>query len=252
MRLIWHGTAAVEAVNAKGRILFDPFVPLKGSPVDVSLDEYDGFPYVFVTHGHLDHIVSLPDIIKRNPGTKVYCTGTPYRVLWSKGIPKRNLVLTGYGQTHDICGFTVRLFHGRHAELPRATFCRAYRILSSPHRGNLPYIIRENRKCRENDETVFYQIESEGKTVSLMGSLNLRDEVDYPIRSDLLILPYNGWEDNYLPAVRVIERLKPKRVLLHHYDDTFPPLTENMDLSRILEKYEGRVSAMKLRKMEMV
>ena len=33
MDLIWHGTAAVEAVCRQGKILFDPFVPLRGSPV---------------------------------------------------------------------------------------------------------------------------------------------------------------------------------------------------------------------------
>ena len=31
MQLKWHGTAAVEAICASGRILFDPFVPLRGS-----------------------------------------------------------------------------------------------------------------------------------------------------------------------------------------------------------------------------
>jgi L-ascorbate metabolism protein UlaG (beta-lactamase superfamily) len=72
---------------------------------------------------------------------------------------------------------------------------------------------------------VFYQIEAEGKTVAVMGSLNLRKDTEYPAGADLLVLPYNGWTDNYPPAVRVIRRLKPKHVLLDHYDESFPPFT---------------------------
>lgn len=54
-------------------------------------------------------------------------------------------------------------------------------------------------------------------------------------------MAYNGWKDNLPPAVRVIERLQPKKVFLDHYDDTFPPLTGKIDLAPILEKYAGKV-----------
>ena len=58
-----------------------------------------------------------------------------------------------------------------------------------------------------------------------MGSMNLREDEAYPKNADLLVLPYNGWEDNFPPAARIIERLNPKRIVLTHYDDTFPPVT---------------------------
>ena len=53
MDLIWYGTASVEAVCGEGKLLFDPFVPLKGSSVKVGIEEYDGFSAVFLTHCHL-------------------------------------------------------------------------------------------------------------------------------------------------------------------------------------------------------
>jgi hypothetical protein len=58
-------------------------------------------------------------------------------------------------------------------------------MLASLHRGNLLRIYKENRGCIENDETVFYHIESEGKTLSIMGSLNLQEDVEYPTHADL-------------------------------------------------------------------
>ena len=57
-----------------------------------------------------------------------------------------------------------------------------------------------------------------------------------------------GWDDNYSHAVEIIERLKPEKILLDHYDDTFPPLTGPLDLSPILQNYEGRIAPMELRR----
>ena len=249
MRLVWHGTASIEITGENGRLLFDPFVPLRGSSVQVTIDDYDGFTDIFVTHGHFDHISSLPEIVKRNPDVNIYCTDTPYHTLMKKGIQGKNLNLLHYGDTIQIRGFTIQVIHGKHAILPKSGLWRLRYMLQSKARRNLPHIVRENRICIENDETVFYQIQAEDKTVSLMGSMNLRDDANYPTGSDLLILPYNGWEDNYPPAVTTIERLQPKRVALDHYDDTFPPVTMPLDLKPIQEKYGEMIFPLELGKV---
>ena len=252
MHVIWHGTASVEIAGIGGRILFDPFVPLPGSAVPVKIWDFDGFTDIFVTHGHFDHISNLPEIIRRNPETKIYCTGTPYRTLIRRGVPEQNMRLIQNGNVIERNGFRIKAFHGRHAVLPKASFPRLAYILKSPQKVNIPHILCENRICTENDEIVVYQIEAEGKNICLIGSLNLRPEIKYPVNADLLILPYNGWEDNYPPAVRIIERLRPKRVVLDHYDDTFPPLTMPLDLSPILKKFPEIVTAMEFGKTETV
>ena len=252
MDLIWHGTASVELVCEKGKLLFDPFVPLRASPVKVSLEEFDGFSHVFVTHCHLDHVVDLPAIARRNPGLVIHCTQTPYKTLIRKGVPEKNLSLLRYGDTRSVNGFSVRAFHGKHAILPKPDRKRILSWIVSPARRNAPFLLKEYFACRENDESVFYQIEAEGKTLALMGSMNLRDEEDYPGGADVLVLPYAGWEDNFPPAVRIIERLKPKRVLLDHYDDTFPPVSSPVDVTPLVRKYPGLVTPLTLRKAERV
>lgn len=252
MKIIWHGTASVEIQNNEGKIITDPFVPLKGSTVDVSIDEFDGFTDILITHGHIDHILSIPEIVKRNPEVKVYCTETPYRVLNEKGVPQHNLVRIGYGQELDISGFHIKTYYGRHAILPKATPKLVAGILFNRNVGNLPFIARENRICVENDETVFYEIQCEGKTISLMGSMNLREDTEYPTGSDVLILPYNGWSDNLTPARSVIGRLKPKLVLLDHYDITFPPISGYVDVGPILAYSSGEteIKALQLHEKE--
>ena len=250
MEIIWHGTASVEIRCSMGRLLFDPFLPLPGAQVPAAAEEFDGFEAVFVTHGHFDHIASLPEIARRNPGLLIYCTKTPYAALRRRGIPAQNLQCIAFGQKIRTQGFAVTAFHGRHAVLPRASMHRLLYMLSSPLRTNLPYILRENARCRERGETLLYTIEAEGKRAVVMGSLNLREEEAYPQCPDLLILPYNGWEDNFAPAVRVIERLQPGRILLDHYDDAFPPVTMPVDLDPILKRYRGRIGALKKGKAE--
>ena len=250
MKLIWHGTASVEIISGQNstpsRILFDPFVPLAGSDVPVKIEDYDGYSDIFVTHGHFDHISNLPEIVRRNPDVKIYCTQTPRATLLRKGVSSRNIVLLKYGDTVKPGPFNITALHGKHARLPKASVSRLAYILTSPNRGNIPHIVREHMSCVEKDETLFYRIEAEDKTIVLMGSLNLRGEIEYPVGADLLVLPYNGWADNFPPAVRTIRRLKPKRVVLDHYDDTFPPITMPLDLQPILKKYRGKVTAMKL------
>ena len=244
MRLVWHGTASIEIISEGGRLLFDPFVPLKGSPVPVKLADFDGFTDIFVTHGHLDHTLSIPDVARRNPEAKIYCTQTPHDTLLKKGVAAEALRIVRFGDVLSVGDFTIRALHGKHAVLPKATLSRAVRMLASPARGNIPRIVRAHLSSPENDESVFYVVEAGGKTVCLLGSMNLRGGVDYPTGADLLVLPYNGWEDCFPPAVGIIERLEPKRVALDHYDDTFPPLTSPVDLSPILEKYKGAAFAM--------
>ena len=225
MEFIWHGTASIEIVGKNGRILFDPFVPYPGSSVDVSLREFDGFSDILVTHGHFDHIASIPEIVKRNPTVKIHATATPCASLRALGVPAENLREFRIGDAFELNGFAVRTYQGKHAVIKRASAKRVIYALRSRHRRNLPRFFREDKRCPENGETVFYLLEAEGLAVAVMGSLNLEEGVDYPVGADLLALPYNGWPDNLPVAERVIRRLMPGRVVLHHFDDAFPPLT---------------------------
>lgn len=237
MDILWHGTASIE-IRADGQsLLFDPFVPARGAEFAVPVTEYDGRTNIFITHGHFDHIANIPEIVRRNPGAAVYCSGTPLQTLSAKGVPTHNLRLIRPGQTVSIGAFSVRAYPGLHAVLPALTPKLFARILFTRHIANLPHMLRENRVCVENNETLFYEIAAQGKRVCLMGSLNLRDDTAYPTGCDLLILPYNGWEDCFPPAERVIARLQPRQILLDHYDNAFPPITSPIDRSPILRAH---------------
>jgi len=241
MKIIWHGTASIEMVNDTGRILFDPFIPLEGSEIDVSIDEFDGFTDILITHGHFDHIIDLPEIYERNNNVMIHCTETPYNTLKKMGVPEENLHKITYGDVLNINGFKITAYHGKHAVVNMPSTGYLIKSYFSKWHKNVKHVAKVNKKCQENDESLFYKVEYDGLTVCTMGSLNLRDEIEYPTDCNLLLLPYNGWKNNFTPAKTAIERLKPKKVILTHYDSTFPPFTQYVDTSPIINEYNGLV-----------
>ena len=221
------------------------------------------FPVSFIYHGmkvpaafpYLDILIhGKPDsdsACRKQPKCRAILFA-PFDALRKKGVPQGSLDLIRYGDTRTVNGFTVRIYHGKHAVLPKVDAARIRSWVRSPARWNVPRMLLANRDYRESDETVFYLLEADGKTAALMGSMNLRDEVEYPTCADVLVLPYNGWTDNLSPAVRTVDRLKPKRILLDHYDNTFPPVSPPVDLSPVLQKYAGLATAMFYGKAERI
>lgn len=241
IKIKWYATASLSIAQGNDAMLFDPFLPLRGSEITLSPRCFDGFFHIFITHGHFDHIEAVPGIVARNRGVTVYCTKAPYDTLRRKGVPAENLRHIRPGEVIRVGDMSIRVYPGRHAVLPGISARRVKYLLRSPHKQNLFYIVRENRRCREKDETVLYRVETGGRKIIVMGSLNLRRGTCYPAKADLLILPYNGWDDNFRPAMEVIQRLQPRRVLLDHFDDAFPPITMPIDTRPIREYLGERV-----------
>ncbi len=245
MLLRWYGTASLSLTTGGSSLLFDPFVPMRGSKVRTTAADYDGFGTVVITHAHLDHIASLPELAKRLPRV-VYGTKAVRDAL-EKRQTNASVRVVAPGERFDAGDFSLTVYRGKHIRFDAKLVAKT---LISPrmlrHARNLGALGSLNKLCRENGETVAYLVEAEGKKLFVMGSLGLDPDTVYPEGMDALILPYQGASDLLTPARAVIERLKPKAVFLDHWDDAFPPLSRTVDADDAVSKLADLAPVRKL------
>ena len=72
MKITWYGTASLLIEAEDDKILIDPFLTLRGANNHPSLLDYTQTDSILVTHGHVDHLSSIPKILDYTD-TTVYC-----------------------------------------------------------------------------------------------------------------------------------------------------------------------------------
>ena len=234
MKITWLGTAAIRIEAAGERLLFDPFVQLVGGENPNCLDDFLEDEVIFITHGHLDHLMEIPELLEDEAGeacsdATVYCGSVAADTLDGMLQDAGQVVKVSPGDCIRIGRVSVKVHPGRHARPGRT----ALKTLLSPrmvrYAGNALALAWLNRRFPEGGQTLVYEMEAEGKTVLLLGSMDLAPEADYPKGAELLILPFQGCPDPAGQAARIVERLRPKRILLDHFDDAFPPVSRSVD-----------------------
>ena len=208
-------------------LLFDPFIPLNNKLYQPKIEELALSEHILITHGHFDHIIDIPKIVKQSSGNiKIFCTAKPRETLIKKGVEEKHIQQISPGVHFNIGPFSIRVLKGRHVIFDKGLVIKT---LFSPriimNWKNLFKILRSGKGCDEAGETVVYDICVADMKIFFMGSLNLDDNTEYPIGADLLVLPFQGRSDINNYALRFIQRLQPKKVLLSHFDDSFPPIS---------------------------
>lgn len=248
MEIAWYGTAALLLREGDAAIAFDPFC---GMPLDSSLGqaglrtlgaELRGVREVFITHGHFDHILHIPQIYKDAP-LCLRCTKTPRETLVRKGVAADRIREIRPGAEEIVGPFTVTAYQGRHCkfDLP-LIFNTVFRWSVFQNMPRVLYLAQALLRYPENGEILFYEVLCGGMRVQIMGSLGLAAGVDYPTGADLLILPFQGRSDLDIYGLGLVRRLRPKAVLLDHWDDAFPPLSDTVkteSFEKILREWEG-------------
>ena len=219
MRFRWLGAAGVELECGGERLLVDPYltrVPLRylffGRPKtnsELILRRLLPARTVLITHPHYDHLMDVPTVCLQL-GATAY--GSPHAgfLLQAHGVPTDKIRITLPGEKFREAPFSVEVFSGQHARL-------AGRI---PHTGSLPKRLHPPLKLGDfrMDRMYSYKISAGGKSLLLW---NTPAAADAPA-ADVLVLttarPPEAWRE-------VIEKVKPRAVILIHWDDFFSPLS---------------------------
>lgn len=241
----WMGTNAILIDTGAEKLLFDPFVELTGGENPNCMEDFlgSGADCILITHGHFDHLLFVPEMMEEGEQT-VICSGTPSETLEKMtGQPDR-IIRIAPGTTLSLGNVRVSALQGRHivfdAKLILRTFfsTRMIRFFR-----NLLLIGRWAGFFPEGGETLVYELETQGKLIQILGSLGLDEGTQYRQGADLLFMPYQGRSRLETEAEKVIRALRPKRIMLTHFDDAFPPISSTVDtkgLKRMMrERFPG-------------
>lgn len=242
MKLRWFSTAAFTLTEGETTLAFDPFL---GLPLGRRWPDLDGRSFreadaVFVTHGHVDHILEIPALLA-GARVPIYATRTPCRTLQRHGVPADRLRALRPGDTVDVGPFRVKAYQGRHCRFDAPLIRQT--VLSPRLWRHLPRALRllcYVAEYPEKGETLFYEVTAGEKRIQVMGSMGLDPSVAYPTGADALILPYQGRSDLLTYGQAIVQRLRPKAVYLDHYDDSFPPLTAPIDTQPFCDLLQSR------------
>ncbi len=232
MKITWYGTATIGIDDGKTKLLFDPFVRMNKRIETPPVESFKGFDAVFVTHGHFDHIYSIPDLTKIDKTVPVYCTGTPKKTLMDCGVAEERFRAVTPDEVIKIGDYTIRPRRLRHIVFDPIYILTVVpqSILMLPGLFRIAYL---NHKMPEGGEIVAYEIEAGGKKIFLTGSFREYPGEVYPDDIDLLILANGG--SIFVPekTKAFIERYKPKKILVDHFDNAFPPVTRTVSVERL-------------------
>lgn len=226
--LKWLGTAGWEIQFAQTKILIDPFLTRK-EPVageewktdeEAVLNVIGGADYIFAGHSHADHIADIPFIAKRF-GAKVIGSRTTINLSLSAGVDKAQLTTISGGEKLDFKDFSLQVIESQHGVLNRGGQKRQLSKsaeITSPLSGPIlgKYFV-------EGGSYLYYF--TFGKLRLLDQSTgNFIEENLRGLEPDVAILAENSNYD-WTEAIKI---LRPKTVIVHHYDDWHVPLSSGM------------------------
>ncbi|MGQ9844089.1 MAG: MBL fold metallo-hydrolase [Spirochaetota bacterium] len=235
MEIQWFGTATIKITEGNIALLFDPFISMNPHVQCTSIEDYKGTSDIFITHGHFDHILNIFDVWKSNKST-IYCSTQVADVLLHQGIVAQDIRIINHGQVVSIPPFIVKIYRGKHI---RFDFPKIMKTLFSmrilQNLDNFLKILSLNKKMPMGN--VFaYEIINQNKNILHFGSLNYSSDIEYPYAPSMLTLPLQGRDDIAMYAIEFVKKFMPHTLFLHHFDDTFPPLSSAVDATKFIEE----------------
>lgn len=225
--LKWLGTAGWDIQIGQTKILIDPFLTRQQPVVSEEwktdeqavLNVISGADYIFAGHSHADHVGDIPFIAKRF-GAKVIGSRTTVNLSLTAGVDKAQLTTISGGEKLDFKDFSVQVIKSQHGVLTRDGQKRQPRSAEITHPLSGPIL---GKHFVEGGSYLYYF--TFGKLSLLHQSTgNFVEENLQGLEPEIAILAENGNYD-WTEALKI---LRPKTVVVHHYDDWRVPLSSGM------------------------
>jgi L-ascorbate metabolism protein UlaG (beta-lactamase superfamily) len=232
MRLRWLGTAGVEFESGDTTILIDPDLtrnPQASPQQPLDPSDFMHVNAVFITHGHFDHTHDLPAVVAAS-GADVHASASVCEALIKRGMPAGKLKPMQEGESVEVGPFRVTAIPACHVKfdvpLVLSTLKRCLRIL--------PRMIKMGPPKFPTGEVLGWLLEVDGKKLFDLGSGCMRWEPEEDI--DIFLVPVQGRTDICEVAADLVRKVMPKKVIPHHFDDFYPPLSQTIGLKPLIDE----------------
>jgi hypothetical protein len=241
IKIKWRGTASLSIRSENTTLEIDPYLhSLNKALPQVDKEEVSNANAIFITHPHPDHFYDIDSFTGKNAPVYVSRNGIDRAKKGNFYTENMNCIVAG--EKYTVGDFTVKVYASKHCRYDAGIVfkiifsLRTYRLAKNAFK-----LLYEMMHFPIADDVYAFELETEGKHIFLLGSAGLNQDVVYPTNADLLIFPYQGRSDMAKYSLPLIERLAPKRILLDHIDDAFPPFTSTVNTDGIVKAVNERL-----------
>ncbi|MGI6548635.1 MAG: MBL fold metallo-hydrolase [Syntrophomonadales bacterium] len=236
MELKWFGTASIAITEKANSLLFDPFCSWHPKNTDSDLSKFTTYNTIFITHGHFDHLIDVPALLTANKQAVVHCHEVPANTLVRKGVNKNQIRVIKPGDSLDIGPFNIKVLKGRHIVFDRKLILKTLlNVRMLRYFNNLRKLVPASKEYREG-QTLVYEITVNEKKLLHLGSLSFDESETYPQGVEVMTIPFQGRSDLAEYVIPLINQIKPQSLYLHHYDDSFPPISSAVHTQQFISK----------------
>ena len=230
LKFTWYGTNSFKLYDENNSILIDPFIRYDKRK-DIKYSEiFTKEENILITHGHIDHILDIPSLYKDRI-CNIYCLKTIYKRLNKRGICKDNLKEIHYNDCFNIKDFNITVYKSKHIKFDlKLIINTTLNKRTIKYFKNLLYLGYNHIRNPLKKSIVSYYVKYKKKTIFIMGSMNLDKYINYPKNIDYLIIAYQGRSDLDNKINVILKRLKPKKIIITHFDDSFPPISKCVNI----------------------
>lgn len=246
MEITWYGTASLKIESEGSAVFLDPYISRNASFPPIVSSDLENINALLLTHGHFDHTADIPSLVYDRQ-VPVYASDETVKALSKREeYVSINFNSALPGKTYKAGKLLVTPYQARHVKfdipLIAKTVLRIFKSLAftiRPFAG----VISDSFKYPEG-ETFAWEVKSGKGTVLIFGSMGFADGIKYP-KPDLLVLPLQGHSRIFNIALEAIRRIKPSAVMLDHFDDSFPPVSDTINVNAFVDLLKEKLPDVK-------